>query len=534
MKKLLSAVLVLVMLFTLIPLGAVTSLAETLSGTTGDCTWTLVDGVLTISGNGEMGEHCDNGWWYTFPWEDYQREITKIIIEEGVTRITKSAFWGCRNLEEVSIAESVKKIEEKAFSTCGDNKIELVLSKNISYVDFSAFYNTNFCVTVSNDNPYYKSIGWAVFNSNMTEILYFNYPGYCKQYKIPNGITKIGDYAFANENTDFGMVVIPESVTDIGNYAFYGICVNEVVLPESVITIGERAFAESTIREITLGSMVKKIGTGAFDATESLVIHYNGTVEARDMIENSGAFIGQGQTWHYFGDNNGAVCIECGLERSSLGETLFKRIDNYWYHCIDRVRTYETTLFKYKGKWFYVENGIWQTKATTLVKYKGKWFGVVNGKWNSSTNTLIKYKGKWFYIKNGKWDSSIETLTKYKGKWFYIKNGKWDSSVTKFFKYKGKTFYIKNGKWDSSIITLIEYKGKTRYVKNGKWNKSKAIVRYKPEYVEIMDGVYIAASELKGYKGEQYYVNNGYVQSNFSGKVKVDGMYYNINNGKVV
>ena len=59
MKKILSMILAVVLIFAVLPLGAITASAAT-SGTTGDCTWTLDGTVLTISGNGAM----DNSYFF--------------------------------------------------------------------------------------------------------------------------------------------------------------------------------------------------------------------------------------------------------------------------------------------------------------------------------------------------------------------------------------------------------------------------------------------------------------------------------------
>jgi hypothetical protein len=80
----------------------------------------------------------------------------------------------------------------------------------------------------------------------------------------------------------------------------------------------------------------------------------------------------------------------------------------------------------------------------------------------------------------------------------------------------------------------MRHNGKWYYLKNGIWSKEKAIVRYKPQKVKIRDGLYIYSYYLADYKGELFYVNNGYAQLSFSGKVTVDGKTYKIKNGIVV
>ncbi len=76
-------------------------------GTCGDkLTWKVENGVLTISGTGDMwdfiNEHPDEGWELCEP--------TKLVIEEGVTSIGKYAFDLCEKVDSVFIPSTVTKI----------------------------------------------------------------------------------------------------------------------------------------------------------------------------------------------------------------------------------------------------------------------------------------------------------------------------------------------------------------------------------------------------------------------------------------
>ena len=63
------------------------------NGTTGDCCWILDDdGVLTIYGNGKMGDYSSS---IAAPWE---KSIKSVVIEQGVTSIGKGAFNGCTKI----------------------------------------------------------------------------------------------------------------------------------------------------------------------------------------------------------------------------------------------------------------------------------------------------------------------------------------------------------------------------------------------------------------------------------------------------
>lgn len=77
----------------------------------------LTDWTLTISGEGAMPDFEGTGD-PVCPWENEKQKIKKVIIEEGVTNIGKSAFRGCSELAEVHISKTVKKIGISAFQDC--------------------------------------------------------------------------------------------------------------------------------------------------------------------------------------------------------------------------------------------------------------------------------------------------------------------------------------------------------------------------------------------------------------------------------
>ncbi|MBQ8310561.1 MAG: leucine-rich repeat protein, partial [Clostridia bacterium] len=75
---------------------------------TGGCgdsvNWSISNGILIIDGYGAMYDYYSGNR----PWEEYKLAITKVIIEEGVTRIGNYAFYNCSNLHTVEMADSVE------------------------------------------------------------------------------------------------------------------------------------------------------------------------------------------------------------------------------------------------------------------------------------------------------------------------------------------------------------------------------------------------------------------------------------------
>ena len=107
MKKLLSALLVLVMLLSLPGVGALAA--------SDGLTWSLdKKGTLTISGKGEMPDYSGD----TPPWKKYRDDIKAVVIEKGVTHIGAQCFQFCTKLKSVTIPSSVESIGAAAFYRC--------------------------------------------------------------------------------------------------------------------------------------------------------------------------------------------------------------------------------------------------------------------------------------------------------------------------------------------------------------------------------------------------------------------------------
>ena len=82
MKKLLSALLVLVMILSFIPVAQAAQV-----GSCGDGVyWRFEDGALTISGEGEM----DPG---SRDYKVLKDQVTKVVVQTGVTLVCRLAFY---------------------------------------------------------------------------------------------------------------------------------------------------------------------------------------------------------------------------------------------------------------------------------------------------------------------------------------------------------------------------------------------------------------------------------------------------------
>ena len=316
-KKTLAVLLSATLLFSVVPLAAAaaeTTVQESVgasSGTTGECTWTLDDnGVLTISGNGEMRNYDD--YYYTHPWGD---NITSVIINDGVTSIGGCAFYGCTGLTSVTIGDSVTyigsgafqgctnltnltfpnsitSIEKEAFEGCANLK-SIIIPDGVTSIGYRAFYGCSdlerlyISATV-------KEIGECAFGccGNLSKIqvdidnIRFDSRDNCnsviehrknilligcKSTTIPYSVTGIGSSAFYG-CTGLTSIAIPNSITSIGVSAFYG-CTGllSINIPDSITSIEDYAFCGCAgLNGIDIPNSIQSIGACAFKGCENI------------------------------------------------------------------------------------------------------------------------------------------------------------------------------------------------------------------------------------------------------------------------
>ena len=167
--------------------------------------WTLEDGLLTISGTGPMDDYV---WYGAIPWYDMREQITQVVVENGVTSIGYYAFSGCISLTGIVIPDGVTSIEVGVFSGC-TSLTSVVIPNGVTDVEDSAFDG---CTSLTN-------------------------------VVIPDSVTSIRANAFSGCISLTG-IVIPDGVTSIEVGVFSGCTsLTSVVIPDSVTSIGERAFS---------------------------------------------------------------------------------------------------------------------------------------------------------------------------------------------------------------------------------------------------------------------------------------------------
>lgn len=186
--------------FTFVPIAPV----PVTEGSCGDnLTWKLDDsGTLTISGTGAMYDFEEEAPWLAL-------EPQKLVLEEGITHISDSAFYRCTSLTgTLKLPDSLTSVGYSTFCGCKELTGTLVLPKNLTDIGEIAFADCG-------------------FTGGLT---------------LPEGLTALSGEAFRGCKGFDGKLTLPKSLISIGAFAFRSCGFTTVELYDAVETIGTRAF----------------------------------------------------------------------------------------------------------------------------------------------------------------------------------------------------------------------------------------------------------------------------------------------------
>jgi hypothetical protein len=150
------------------------------------------------------------------------RNVTSVVIPEGVVYIGDDAFCYCYGLKSVSIPRSVTAIGSGVFWDC--NKLETVeLSANVTSIGDMAFSACEKLTSINVDegNTSYKSVDAVLYSKDGKTLIQYPRNKSGEIYIIPTDVTEIKNRAFYFCH-DLTVVNIPASVEVIGDGAFSG------------------------------------------------------------------------------------------------------------------------------------------------------------------------------------------------------------------------------------------------------------------------------------------------------------------------
>ncbi len=312
----------------------------------GDWAWELENGVLTVSGQGNIAAY---GELDEQPWTAQREQITRVVIEEGITGIGDDAFRYLPEMCAVEIPESVTVIGDAAFANC-ISLSEVKIPEGVTSIGYAAFYNCSSLRSVripaavsfigedafsccdnlsaleaDPGNPRFCSIDGVLFTKDSLTLLCCPAGLGSAEYAVPDGVTAIDACAF--HGCRLVAVRIPDSVTAIGGSAFldcdslrgvripggvtriggdaFRFCDHLVAveMAEGVTTIGEDAFAYcGRLTEVRIPASVTKIEEGAFGGCTGLTdVYYSGRSEQWEALSVGDGNKALGQAALHFG-----------------------------------------------------------------------------------------------------------------------------------------------------------------------------------------------------------------------------------------
>ena len=234
-------------------------------------TWALKDGVMTLTGTGEMGSFAWNG--ANQPWANLRDQIKEVVYSEGITSTGQGAFAYCKNLESVTLPQnSLTTLSYNTFMDAGIAAFDdLTIPASVTFIGDYAFgyYQTNANaqiteITIGNPaatflkNSFNGNLG-KVANSSVT--IYVHNGGEDCTVK-----TKAAEYGYKYIDLD----VYSSDTLEANNlkYELYeGVLTLTAIDPEKEATIPTPqpwADKADTITKIVIGAGVRNIPADTF------------------------------------------------------------------------------------------------------------------------------------------------------------------------------------------------------------------------------------------------------------------------------
>ena len=221
--------------------------------------------------------------------------LETLVLPEGV-EMMGNAFGNCTRLKSVSLPSTLTKIGNYVgtppFSGCHNlESIEIAAGNEVYASDGNCIMrkadNTLVLGLKASKIPSYtEHIGNYAFRDSGAESI-----------ALPEGVTSIGDYAFAH-NDRLKEITLPQSLTSIGWYAFSDcFALGKIAIPDGVTELPYGLFAWCTeLKEVALGAKTEKIDTSVFrlcGKLERITIsesnaHFKSAADGRFLLNKTG------------------------------------------------------------------------------------------------------------------------------------------------------------------------------------------------------------------------------------------------------
>ena len=193
--------------------------------------------------------------------KDMDRELSIILSDEDIDGDSSDIPKGSEDTEGMEIASG----------TCGDNLNWKIDDKGVLTIfGLGDMYDYSYKKADDNFSPWYNlSVNKIVIEEGATSIGNAAFYKVGGEVDIPEGVTRIGEYAFAGSSIQ--NVILPNSIEIIEMGAFYASRIETVDIPENVHKISKQMFYQC--RDLTFVQMndgIEEIGMEAFSGCSKL------------------------------------------------------------------------------------------------------------------------------------------------------------------------------------------------------------------------------------------------------------------------
>ncbi len=211
-----------------------------------------------------------------------QRNITSLVIPNGVTVIGSCAFRNCGSLTAVTISSGVIRLDSESFRDC-TSLTSVIIPSSVTSIGNSAFESCTSLTSITipnsvtsiganaiNDTPFYNDMNDGLVYLG---VCLYGYKG--DKFELTDLSISAGTQIICNEAFrdchSLTSLTIPNSVTTISSWAF-GNCssLTSITIPDSVTEIGENSFFNNNLTSVTIGNGCEYIYNEAFSQNYSL------------------------------------------------------------------------------------------------------------------------------------------------------------------------------------------------------------------------------------------------------------------------
>ena len=231
------------LLLIIICINVLSSSAETVNAKIGVFNYTLDTETKTASATGYLYPNGGSGSGLDFGIVVIPATVTYKNSEFTVVELGRYCFSSCKSIKEITIPQTIKKIDSGGYDLPNLRKIKIENLKNWCNID----------------------ITWKITDHLFS--LELNGAN-IEQLKIPDDVEQINEYAF--NYTDIERLIVPKNINEIPREAFLG-CSNMEYAELNSKKIGYRAFEGcSKLAEVYIKDQIKETEYSSFIGCTSL------------------------------------------------------------------------------------------------------------------------------------------------------------------------------------------------------------------------------------------------------------------------